>query len=154
MCFKVAMASTSRKFTCKNDPDLFCFVCGHFILKTTGRKITDEIKYEYLQYFGFALVNEDKPWTPSLICSNCRLILNKWSSGEETYFSFGIPMIWSEALDHSDCYFCAFTAVVGINKKKRKSLNYPDVTTAKKPVPYSECNLPKPKPGNHKRNKP
>ncbi|CAH0560513.1 unnamed protein product [Brassicogethes aeneus] len=133
----------SRKFACKNDPDLFCFICGHYIFGKKGRKITPNLKIAYLRYFGFEIRNEEKSWTPSLICPNCNITLNSWMSGKNVYLSFGCPVLWAEPVDHLDCYFCVIN-ITGINSKKRKSLQYPDVTSAKKPVLHDE-NLPKPK---------
>jgi hypothetical protein len=51
---------------------------------------------------------------------------------------FGIPMVWREPSNHvSDCYFCAIN-LTGINRKNRHTLTYPDLETARRPVPHSE----------------
>ena len=51
---------------------------------------------------------------------------------------FGIPMIWREPKNHvDDCYFCSVN-VVGVNKKKRKFLNYPNLPSAIRPVTHSD----------------
>lgn len=35
----------NKKLKCKNDSSNFCFICGHNILKNSGRKVTLLIKY-------------------------------------------------------------------------------------------------------------
>ena len=47
-------------------------------------------------------------------------------------------MIWREPKNHtSDCYFCAINLTV-INKKKRKSLIYPNLSSALRPVAHCD----------------
>ncbi len=51
---------------------------------------------------------------------------------------FGIPMVWREQSNHvSDCYFCAIN-LTGINRNNRHTLTYPDLESARRPVPHSE----------------
>ena len=45
-------------------------------------------------------------------------------------------MIWRDPKNHTDdCYFCAIN-LTGINKKKRKSLIYPNLPSALRPVAH------------------
>jgi hypothetical protein len=54
-------------------------------------------------------------------------------------------MIWREQHDHSsDCYFCAFS-ISGFRHKDRKSVSYPNLPSAIRPVPHS-TDLPVPAP--------
>ncbi|QQP53101.1 Uncharacterized protein FKW44_005452 [Caligus rogercresseyi] len=47
-------------------------------------------------------------------------------------------MVWREPKNHSDdCYFCAIN-LIGINRKNRKTLTYPNLDSAIRPVPHSE----------------
>lgn len=134
-----------RIFNCKNNPNSFCFVCGKYVTGMTGRKIKDNIKLAYLHYFGFEMRHDDKPWTPNIVCAQCRQVLNKWMSGEKTHLQFGVPMLWREVVNHeTDCYFCVVN-VRGINRSALNTIVYPDVVSATKRVPHNE-NLPIPTP--------
>ena len=47
-------------------------------------------------------------------------------------------MIWREPTNHViDCYFCAID-LTGINRKNRRSLTYPDLDSARRPVAHCE----------------
>ena len=48
-------------------------------------------------------------------------------------------MVWREPpRNHvDDCYFCSMS-IAGVNKKKQKSLNYPNLPSAIRPVPHSD----------------
>ena len=47
-------------------------------------------------------------------------------------------MIWRDPKNHTDdCYFCAIN-LTGINKKKRKSLIYPNLPSALRPVAHCD----------------
>ncbi|QQP53736.1 Uncharacterized protein FKW44_006318 [Caligus rogercresseyi] len=60
--------------------------------------------------------------------------MDKWQES----LNFGIPMVWKEPTNHvTDCYFCAID-LSGMNRKKRDSLKYPDVQSARRPVAHSE----------------
>ena len=59
--------------------------------------------------------------------------------------SFAIPMIWREKNNHiTDCYFCVIN-LKGINHKNSHHVQYPDVLSAIRPIPYGP-NLPVPEP--------
>lgn len=63
----------------------------------------------YLDYFGFPVRHQDKPWVPHICCSTCVRLLLGWSKQESRHLAFGIPMIWTEPKDHvSDCNFFLF----------------------------------------------
>ncbi|QQP55339.1 Uncharacterized protein FKW44_008485 [Caligus rogercresseyi] len=56
--------------------------------------------------------------------------MDKWRVKSE----LGIPMVCKEPTNHiTDCYFCAID-LSGMNRKKRDSLKYPDVLSARRPV--------------------
>ena len=38
--------------SCKNDPDIFCYICGELTLLKYRRNLTDKIKRLYYAYFG------------------------------------------------------------------------------------------------------
>eukprot|EP00731_Ephydatia_muelleri_P006654 Em0003g902a len=58
---------------------------------------------------------------------------------------FAVPMIWREQKDHvTDCYFC-LTNVSGFSAKNKKSIEYPILPSAIRPVPHDDS-LPIPEP--------
>lgn len=47
-------------------------------------------------------------------------------------------MIWREPNNHfDDCYFCLVN-IIGINRNNRTKWTYPDLASARRPVPHSE----------------
>lgn len=119
---------------CKVNSKCFCYVCGCYILGKPRKIMTNALKDAYLQYFGVAVVNTDKPWVPKLFCNACRIKLYKWSLGENTYFPFSVLTLWREQKNHiDDCYFCSIN-VISINAKKLTRYIYLDVSSVSKPV--------------------
>ena len=52
---------------------------------------------------------------------------------------FAVPMIWKEQQNHvGDCYFCLGQVSSGINRYKKRKVDYPDLNTAQHPFPYSD----------------
>lgn len=132
----------SRK--CKNDPDKFCYICGEITFVSQRRNLTPLIKKLYESYFGFPVRQQDKVWVPHICCVTCVGLLTGWEKRSRS-MPFGIPMIWMEPINHStNCYFC-LTNTKGFTIKTKKQVKYPDVSSAKKPIPHSE-KLPIPKP--------
>uniref|UniRef100_A0AAV2M7A1 Uncharacterized protein n=1 Tax=Knipowitschia caucasica TaxID=637954 RepID=A0AAV2M7A1_KNICA len=119
------MASARR--SCRNDPDVFCYICGDYTLSVDRKNITGFVKHAYEAYFKVKLGHQDKSWEPHTVCKTCVEYLWRWTKGTKTSLKFGIPMVWREPRDHaSDCYFCAINTT-GINRKNRHSLQYPDL---------------------------
>ena len=136
---------TSFRRKCKNDPDLFCYICGEITASKYRRKLTDRIKKLYLAYFGCAVGDQDKNWAPHVCCLDCCNRLNKWFAGGKPTLSFAVPMVWREQKDHvTDCYFC-LTDTQGFRHKTRKKILYPSLPSAIRPVAHSD-QLPVPKP--------
>ncbi|KAJ4446493.1 hypothetical protein ANN_13189 [Periplaneta americana] len=55
--------------------------------------------------------------------------------GETSEKNQPVPMIWREATSHAeDCYFC-LTKITGFSKKTRSKIEYPNVSSAIRPVP-------------------
>jgi hypothetical protein len=61
--------------------------------------------------------------------------------------SFAVSMVWRETSNHStDCYFCLTPPVAkGMNRRRKQSIDYPDIPSAISPVPHGE-DLPVPEP--------
>ena len=55
----------------KNNPDLFCYVCGSFTIKAQRRSITPDLKKIY---FGCPLRDQDKQWAPHQICTSLQCL--------------------------------------------------------------------------------
>jgi hypothetical protein len=52
------MASCS----CINSHDIFCYICGRYMVLKQGQNITD------FAYFGIKLGDQDKDWAPHKVC--------------------------------------------------------------------------------------
>jgi len=130
---------------CKNHPDIFCYVCGSFAIKTQRRKITNDLRNIYKLYFGCPLGDQDKAWAPHTICSACSNGLRDWLNKRKSSMPFAIPMVWREQKNHyNDCYFCNVN-VNGFSKKNKHNINYPNLDSAIRPVIHS-ASLPIPIP--------
>ena len=134
-------------FRCKykNDPDLFCYICGEMTANKYRQKIINRIEKLYLAYFICSVGNQDKEWAPHVCCLECYNRLNKWFAGETPTLSFAVPMVWRDLKDYeTDCYFCV-TNTQGFHHKTRKKILYPSLPSAIRPVAHSDA-LPVPKP--------
>lgn len=132
---------------CLNNQDNFCYVCGELTFTSQRRNFTSLIEQCYLDYFGFPVMNQDKSWVPHKCCVTCVRLLLGWAKQEPRHLSFAIPMIWTEQKDHvSDCYFC-LTQTKGITTKSKHTIQYPNLSSAKRPILHS-AELPVPMPPN------
>ena len=129
------MASARR--SCRNKPDVFCYICGEYTFAPYGKPVTNYITCAYHAYFGIKLADQDKAWAPHMVCKACTETLRGWTNGKRS-LNFGIPMVWREPTNHvADCYFCALD-VTGINRKNWGSLKYPDLQLAHRPVTHCD----------------
>ncbi|ESO01734.1 hypothetical protein HELRODRAFT_174719 [Helobdella robusta] len=128
----------SKRRSCKNKPDVFCYICGEYTLVHNRNQVTCFIKRAYHAYFGIKLGDQDKDWAPHMVCKACTVYLRQWTKGKKTCLKFGIPMVWREQRNHdTDCYFCSID-LTGINRKNRSSLEYPDLQSARRPVAHCD----------------
>ena len=128
----------SKLRRCANDPDMFCYICGEYILKNQRKSITDTVIRLYLAYFGIEIHNQDKVWVPHSVCKMCIEHLRQWEKGMRKSLKFGVPMLWREQKNHhDDCYFC-MTNVLGMNKNNRHKWKYPNISSAIRPMPHSD----------------
>ena len=60
---------------------------------------------------------------------------------------FAVPVVWREPSNHSsDCYFCLTPPMASCtNRKRKQSIDYPNIPSAIRPVPHRE-DLPVPEP--------
>src|SRR5271165_4701345 len=61
------MDATSRQ-KCVNSPDSFCYICGCYTLLRQRRNITSFVMRAYKAYFEVPLGDQDKKWTPHIVC--------------------------------------------------------------------------------------
>lgn len=131
--FSSSVSSFSKAVTCKNSPNLFCYVCGTFIAKKHQNKITDHIKKIYEESFN-VLFESNKQWIPEFICHTCRTALSRWKSGNKAALKFEKPVRWLKPnLDHSDCYFC-LSNILGASSKNKDHAKYPVVSCVILPI--------------------
>lgn len=102
----------------------FCYVCGKRTIMPSRRKISEETKTLYSQYFNGLDVIENVDWAPSIICTGCLSKLNQWKKTGSA-MPFGIPMVWTNPVVHirENCYACLHFQW-GMNRKKSDSLTY------------------------------
>lgn len=128
----------SRVFQCKNNPNSFCYICAQYVLPHLKRKITDALSTLFYEYFNFTIDHQDETWVPHTLCSTCERILRQWKqSNGKTHFSFAVPARWTKVVDHEQCFFCKID-VSGVNRSKRRSIVYPNVSSVKLPLPLAE----------------
>ncbi|XP_076365233.1 uncharacterized protein LOC143254256 [Tachypleus tridentatus] len=130
---------------CRNSRDVFCYICGEYTLVHQRRSMTALVKKAYHLYFGYKIGDQDQEWAHHICCATCAVCLRAWLRGTRKTMPFAVPMIWRERKDHvTDCYFC-LTNVSGFSAKNKKSIEYPDLPLAMRPVPHDDS-LPIPKP--------
>ena len=72
------------------------------------------------------------------MCKTCTEQLRQWTNGKRKSLKFGVPMVWREPRNHNDdCYFCIVN-ITGINRNNRSKWKYPDLASARRPVPHSD----------------
>ena len=128
-----------KRRKCKNNPNLFCYICGKCMLPKQRANITEFVKKTYLTYFGVKLGYQDKPLAPHSECKSCVEHLREWTKGKrKTDLTFGVPMVWREPTNYvNDCYFCMIN-LAGINSLTFSKLSYPTLPSAIRPAPHSE----------------
>ena len=76
---------------CNNKSDIFCYICGTYMVNKQKRNIAEKVKQMYLDYFQIMLGDQDKYWNLHKICQTC---LTAWSKGLSNSMPFAIPMVW------------------------------------------------------------
>ena len=96
------------------------------------------MKRAYEAYFGIKLGDQDKQWAPHKVCKNCTDTRCLWTQGKVKAIRFGVPMVWrSPKNHHDDCYF-RMVSMSRWNRHKKNSWYYPDLESARRPVPHFE----------------
>ncbi|KAI6653955.1 hypothetical protein LOD99_3131 [Oopsacas minuta] len=107
---------------CRTHPDNFCYVCGHFCVKSQRRPITNQLKNIYKLYFECPLGDQDKSWAPHVICTSCSSGLRDWLNKRKVSMPFAIPVVWRKQKNHlDDCYFFLID-ITGFSAKNKHAL--------------------------------
>lgn len=132
---------------CVNSANNFCYICGEVTFAAQKKNIGATVKKAYHLYFGCKIGDQDKDWAPHVCCRTCAVNLSQWLNGKRKAMPFAVPMIWREPSNHvDDCYFCMVPpASGGITKKKKWTVEYPNIPSALRPVSHGE-GLPIPEP--------
>ena len=121
----------------RNNPDVFCYICGEYMMAKCRFNVRDFTKRAYEAYFGIRLGDQDKSWAPHKVCKHCTEMLRFWTQGKVNSMRFGVPVVWREPKNHhDDCYFCIVN-MSQWNQRKKKDWYYPDIESARRPIPHS-----------------
>ena len=121
---------------CVNKADSFCYICGEVTAKAYQKPISSLVKKAYELYFGCKVGDQDRSWAPKMCCSSCSRTLTGCLKGTHKSMPFAVPMVWREPRNHvDDCYFC-MTNIKGITSKSKRSIQYPNIPSAMRPVPH------------------
>ena len=93
------------------------------------------MKKAYSDYFGVKLGDRNNPFALHVCCKTREDNLRDWRNGKRKSMPFAIPMVCSEGKGHlTDCYFCI--NLKEINRKNKHHFQYPDVSSAIRPIPH------------------
>ncbi len=119
---------------CVNSKNIFCYICGKFMVTKQIQNITPFVKEVYSACFGISMKKLNKSWVPNKVCRSCVECLRLWKSGKKKAMPFSTPMIWRKPKNHNDdCYFCAVN-LKGFNAKNKEKISYGNVASVTRPV--------------------
>lgn len=125
-------------FKCRNDANIFCYICGQFCVLAQRKELTEGTKNFYSLYFGREVENQHENWAPNICCKTCEVHLNSWWNGTRNRMPFAAPMIWRKQQNHrNDCYFCT-TNIAGFSSKNKNKIIYPDCKSISKPILHDD----------------
>ena len=118
--FSIVLKMAARRRKCKNDPDVFCYICGEYMIKDQRLNIRDFTRQAYQTYFAKKLGDQDKNWTPHQALKSCTESLRNQTPAKLKAMRIDKPMVWREPKDHvKDCYFRSVD-MTGFNRHKKK----------------------------------
>jgi len=121
---------------CLNVPDAFCYICGEYCLDENRK--TSQILWSKLILRILESCLETKASLGLLIRVANAECLRHWTNRERKSLKFGVHMVWREQKNHhDDCYFCV-VKVKGFNLYKKNKWEYPDLESARRPIPHSK----------------
>lgn len=142
--FKIRYFLFIKMSDCFKKLNNFCYVCGKFTAMPQKNKISDQLAEIYEEYFNLAVI-QNVDWVPQIVCGSCRSILYGWINGRRKGFKFGVPMIWTEPINHetNKCYVC-INNFTGLNRLKAIGDVYQSAPSAQTPLSHSDA-VPVPK---------
>ena len=127
---------TTDTVACLNPPSNFCYVCGTYTMKSERQSISNSVIDAYKSYFDCE-IHQGKWWQPKSVCTSCYTNLLQWKKGIRKTIPFRSPMIWMQPKEHpNDCYLCQTRKVIGLTKSTKKFIEYPEVSSVRKPSSY------------------
>ena len=135
MSEKVIEMNTKRR-QCRNNPDVFCYICGEYMMAKYRFNVRDFTKRAYDAYFDVKFGDQDKSLASHSVCKHCTETLRFWIQGKVISMRFGVAMVWCDLKNHhDDCYFC-MVDMSGCNQRKKKDWYYPDIESARRSIPH------------------
>ena len=126
---KVIEMSTKQR-QCRNNPDVFRYICGGYIMAKYRFNVRDFTKKAYEAYFGMKFGDQGKSWALHKVSEHYTEMLRFWTQGKVCLMRFGVPMVWREPKNHhDDCYFLHGRW----NQLKKKDWYYPDIESGRRP---------------------
>src|SRR5699024_4529524 len=106
-----------RAFECKNNPNMFCFVCTKWVgykkgskTKPNSNELSEKFQQAYKSYFNSLPVqDQDKSYAPHCVCTTCYKSLMDWywKGNQKRHLPYENPAEWCEPTNHeTDCFFC------------------------------------------------
>ena len=87
----VKMTTKQRQY--QNNPDVFCCICGEYMMAKYRFNARDFIKRAYEACFGMKSGDQDKSWAPHKVCKHRTETLCFWTQGKVSSMQFGIPIV-------------------------------------------------------------
>ena len=119
---------------------VLCEQCGPMLLCVWGevtsasqrRSMTPLIKKAYHLYFGCKLGDQEKKWTPHIVCKSCAIRFGGWINHNGMSMKFAVPVVWWEiSKQSSSCWFCLTRPVASsMSRKKKQRIDYPNIPSA------------------------
>ena len=83
------------------------------------------------------LGDQNKSWAPHIWCKTCYTNLLDCLNHRTPLIPFVIQVIWLEPINHTDdCLFCMVPPLRGMTNYKKKTIVYPSIHSATRPVPH------------------
>jgi len=125
---------------CINSADNFYYISGEVTFARQRKAITAIVKIAYHLYFGRKIGDQNKYWALYICCRKCATNRSQWLNGKRHAMPFAVPIVWREPSNHTtDCCCCVVPSVSGgITKKRKRTIVYPNIPSALRPVLHDE----------------
>ena len=76
---------------------------------------------------------------PDVCCICCAATVRNWLNNKGRSVTFALPMLWREPTDHlTESHFYSSATSARNYKEKKRPVNYPNISSAIRPVPHTE----------------